>query len=107
MLKFWVIDTKAKIAPQSTYEQDGSEWYYGRSIAPETSEDKAVDLLKATLKKKHVEVETIISVVDYSSRVWDTEDDELYETVESYEKSKLNNEVITGVFASSMYLEGD
>lgn len=105
MSTFWVVDTKAKIAPDSSYEQDGSEWYYGRSIVPAKSAEEAIDLLKMALRDKHVEVDAILAVVDYSHQHWESDDDELYETVESYEKSKANNEVVTGVFASGMYLE--
>ncbi|WP_444942891.1 hypothetical protein ACJJIK_12245 [Microbulbifer sp. ZKSA006] len=105
MSKFWVVDTKSKIAPESSYEQDGSEWYYGRSIVPAKSAEDAIDLLKMALRDKHVEVDTILAVVDYSHQSWESDDDELYETVESYEKSKANNDVVTGVFVSGMYLE--
>lgn len=105
MSKFWVVDTKAKIASESSYEQDGSKWYYGRSIVPAKSAEEAIDLLKMALRDKHVEVDVILAVIDYSHQSWESDDDELYETVESYEKSKANNEVVTGVFASGMYLE--
>jgi hypothetical protein len=105
MSTFWVVDTKAKIAPDSSYEQDGSEWYYGRSIVPAKSAEEAIDLLKMALRDKHVEVDAILAVVNYNHQQWESDDDELYETVESYEKSKANNEVVTGVFASGMYLE--
>ncbi|MGI9280753.1 MAG: hypothetical protein ACR2PX_14185 [Endozoicomonas sp.] len=105
MLTFWVIDTKAKIEPASTYEQDGSQWYYGRSIVPAKSIEEAVSLLRTELKDKYVEIEAVLAIVDYGYKVWDSEVDELYETIESYEKSKAKNEVITGVFASGMYLE--
>lgn len=105
MHTFWVIDTKAKIEPASTYEQDGSQWYYGRSIVPAESVEEAVSLLRAALKEKYVEVEEVLAVVNYDDKSWDSDDDELYETIESYEKSQENIEVITGVFASGMYLE--
>lgn len=105
MSKFWVVDTKAKIAPESSYEQDGSKWYYGRSIVPARSAEEAIVLLKMALRDKYVEVNDVIAVVDYSHKSWESVNDELYETVESYEKSKANNEVVTGVFASGMYLE--
>ncbi|WP_444919328.1 hypothetical protein ACJJID_00040 (plasmid) [Microbulbifer sp. CnH-101-G] len=105
MSVFWVIDTKAKIFPESSYEQDGSKWYYGRSIVPAGSIEEAIDLLRSALKDKYVEVESVLSIVDYSHQTWDSEDDELFETIESYEKSKTHHEVVTGVFASGMYLE--
>lgn len=105
MSTFWVVDTKAKIAPESTYEQDGSKWYYGRSIVPADSIEEALILLRSALKGKHVEIDKILSIVDYNHRIWDSENDELYETIESYEKSKVNKDTVTGVFASGMYLE--
>ncbi|WP_062266580.1 hypothetical protein [Endozoicomonas arenosclerae] len=105
MLTFWVIDTKAKIQPASSYEQDGSQWYFGRSIVPAESVEEAVSLLRTALNDKYVEIDSILAVVSYDHKTWDSEDDELYETVESYEKSKEANEVVTGVFASGMYLE--
>ncbi|MCW8128151.1 hypothetical protein [Microbulbifer halophilus] len=107
MSKFWVIDTKAKIAPESSYEQDGSEWYYGRSIVPARSAEEAIDLLKMALRDKHVEVNAVLAVVEYAHQSWNSDNDELYETVENYEKSKASNEVVTGVFASGMYLESE
>ncbi|WP_444905438.1 hypothetical protein ACJJIQ_09640 [Microbulbifer sp. ANSA003] len=107
MSRFWVVDTKAKISPESTYEQDGSKWYYGRSIVPAKSAEEAIEILKMALRDKHVEVDAILAVVDYSHKSWDSDDDDLYETLESYEKSKATNEVVTGVFASGMYLESE
>ena len=107
MLTFWVIDTKVKIEPASTYEQDGSKWYYGRSIVPAESVEEAISLLRTALKEKFVEINAILAVVSYEHKAWESDGDELYETLESYEKSKVNNEVVTGVFASGMYLESE
>lgn len=105
MSTFWVIDTKAKIAPESTYEQDGSEWYYGRSIVPAKSAEEALELLKVALKEKRIEIDATLAIVNYDHQTWESDDDELYDTEESYEQAKENNEVVTGVFASGMYLE--
>lgn len=105
MEKFWVADTKAKISSESSYEQDGSEWYYGRSVVPARSAEDAISILKMALRDKHVEIEAVLAVVDYTHQNWDSDDDDLYDTVESYEKSKAKNQVVTGVFASGMYLE--
>ncbi|MCH9692676.1 MAG: hypothetical protein K0U59_11565 [Gammaproteobacteria bacterium] len=105
MSTFWVVDTKAKIAPESTYEQDGSKWYYGRSIVPADSIEEALTLLRAALKNKHVVIESVLSIIDYNHSTWDSEKDELHETIETYEKAKAHNEVVTGSFASGMYLD--
>jgi len=105
--KYWVIDSKAKILPHSTYEQDGSDWYYGRSVVPANSVEAAIDLLKMALRDKHVELDCLLAVIEFGHQKWESEKDELYETLESYEKAVQTNEVVTGVFASSSYLEGE
>ncbi|ROS05391.1 hypothetical protein EDC56_0921 [Sinobacterium caligoides] len=107
MTEFWVIDTKVKVSPESSYEQDGSEWYYGRSVVPARSVEEAIQLLSRSLKAKHVYIENILAVINYDHQNWNSVDDEQYKTTESYEKSKEKNDVVTAVLASGLYLEAE
>jgi hypothetical protein len=100
MPRFWVVDTKAKILPGSSFEQDGSDFYYGRSVVPADTFDSAVKELIETLKAHCVEVVDVSSVVDYSTRAWDSEHDDFFDTKYSYEVSKETNSIRVGVFAS-------
>ena len=100
MSRFWVVDTKAKILPGSSFEQDGSDFYFGRSIVPAETFDSAVKALIEVLKENCVEVVDVSSVVDYSTRAWDSESDDFFDTQHSYEVSKETNSIRVGVFAS-------
>lgn len=105
MPTFWVVDVIAEILPGSTFEQDGSDWYRGRSVVPAESVNEALDKLTSELKSDCVDITRVVSIVDYSDKSWDSEDDEFYETIDSYEKALRTNEIALGIFASSTYLK--
>ena len=100
MSRFWVVDTKAKILPGCSFEQDGSEFYFGRSVVPADTFESAVKALIELLKENYVEVIDVSAVVDYSTKKWDSEHDEFFNTQYSYEVSKETNSIRIGVFAS-------
>ncbi|MFA0813958.1 hypothetical protein [Microbulbifer epialgicus] len=102
---FWVIDTKVKVLPQSSLPQDGSTFYFGRSIVPDESRENAVARLTAALEEDFMLVEEVSRVATYDSQQWDTEADEDYETKESYEEAKQTGEIVFGCFASELSME--
>ncbi len=105
MVAFWVVDVIAEILPGSTFEQDGSDWYRGRSVVPAENVNEALDKLTRELKSDCVSIIRVVSIVDYADKSWDSDDDEFYETIDSYEKALKTNEISLGIFASSSYLE--
>ncbi|BBM00190.1 hypothetical protein [Microbulbifer sp. GL-2] len=102
---FWVIDTKVKVLPQSSLPQDGSTFYFGRSIVPDESRENAVARLTATLEEDFMLVEEVSRVATYDSQQWDTEADEDYETKESYEEARQTGGIVFGCFASELSME--
>jgi len=54
MSNFWVVDTKCKVLPQSALPQDGSTYYYGRSVVPAESKDAAIENLASLLKEHDI-----------------------------------------------------
>lgn len=105
MSKYWVVDTKAKVLSASSFEQDGSEFYFGRSIVPAETANIAVKALSELLKENHVEVVEVIAAVDYHSKSWDSDHDDFYDTDESYEEAKSSNSIRLGIFASETTLK--
>lgn len=106
MTIYWVIDTKLKVLPQSSVPQDGSTYYLGRSIVPEGSMESAVARLSSALEEDHIILEEVSNIVDYESRQWNSEEDEDFETNESYEEAKNTGSIAFGCFTSE-YSLGD
>lgn len=102
---FWVIDTKVKVLPQSSLPQDGSTFYFGRSIVPDASKESAVTRLTDALEDDFMIVEEASRVVTYNSQRWDSEADEDFETNESYEKAEQTGKIVFGCFSSELSLE--
>lgn len=105
MSTLWVIDTKVRVLPKSSLPQDGSTYYFGRSVVPEDSKEEAVAKLTAALEEDFMIVEEVSSAVDYESKSWDSEMDEDFETNESLEKAKLTGNIMLGCFVSELSLE--
>lgn len=106
MLKFWVVDTKITMSPKSSINFDGYDgFYYGRSIVPSESIGKAIVDLTSSLKKDYIEVVEVIAVVDYISKTWDSDKDELFSTKDSYEVSLATNSIRLGSFISEETLK--
>lgn len=105
MSKYWVVDTKAKVLSASSFEQDGSEFYFGRSVVPADSIDDAIKALTELLKEDHVEVIEVTAAVDYSSKSWDSDHDDFYDTDDTYEEAKASNNIHLGIFASETTLK--
>ncbi len=106
MSTFWVIDTKVKVLPQSSLPQDGSTFYFGRSIVPADSKELAISTLSAELESDFMLVEEISDALDYESRSWNSEADEEFETEDSYQKAKLTGNIALGCFVSELSMEG-
>ncbi|KEQ17064.1 hypothetical protein [Endozoicomonas numazuensis] len=105
MFKYWVIDTKVKVLPNSSLPQDGSKYYYGRSIVPDDSKDQAVFRLTSALEEDFILVEDVSSVVLYENNAWNSDKDEDYETVESFERAKTTGNIEFGCFISELSME--
>jgi len=106
MPTFWIIDTKVQVLPKSSLPQDGSNYYFGRSVVPEDSKEEAIAKLTAALEEDFMTVVEVTSAVDHESKIWDSKEDEDFETNESLEKSKLTGNIELGCFISELSLEG-
>ncbi len=104
-MEYWVIDIKVKVLPQSSLPQDGSTYYYGRSIVPDTSKNEAISRLTAQLESEYIIVDEVLNAVPYQSKLWDSEEDEDFETNESFESAKETGEIELGCFASELSME--
>jgi hypothetical protein len=98
MSNLWVVDTKCKVLPTSAIPQDGSLFYYGRSVVPADSEGAAVKLLTEALEENHILIETVISSVLYDDGHW--KDDDEFEVHNSCEDARQTNEIELGCFVS-------
>ncbi|WLQ16568.1 hypothetical protein O5O45_11615 [Hahella aquimaris] len=98
MSLFWVVDTKCKVTPESTLPQDGSAYYYGRSLVPAQSREEAIENLTRYLADDGILVEEVQSAVLYENGHWDAVDE--FELPQSYADAKLNNEIEIGCFIS-------
>lgn len=101
---YWVIDTKLKVLPQSSIPQDGSPYYLGRSIVPEDSMESAVARLASALEEDHIILAEVSNIVDYESQQWNSEEDEDFETNESYREAKKTGAIAFGCFTSKSSL---
>lgn len=104
MSEFWVVDTKCKVLPQNPLPQDGSNYYYGRSVVPAGSKEDAIEKLRDSLKIHHILVDAILAAVIYEEGIW-TEDDE-FEVQTSIEDAKASNEIELGSFVSEKSYKG-
>lgn len=102
---YWVVDTKVKVLPKSSIPQDGSTYYFGRSIVPEDSKESAIAKLTSALEEDHIILEEVSSIADYESKQWNSEADDNFETNESYEEAKKTGDIAFGCFASEYSLE--
>lgn len=104
MSKFWVVDTKCKVLPQSALPQDGSAYYYGRSVVPAESRERAIEQLVAALKEQYILVDAVLATVVYEDGLWD--DDE-FEVQANFEKASNTNEIEIGCFLSEKSMKGN
>ncbi|GAA6168119.1 hypothetical protein [Sessilibacter corallicola] len=105
MLVYWVIDTKVKVLPESTLTLDGSEYYYTRSVAPSETKESAVMNLTSLLEEKSIVIAEVLSISDYESKIWNSEQDEDFETIESFEKSRATGQISIGCVVSELSME--
>lgn len=97
MFSFWVIDTKCKVLPQCTLPQDGSAYYYGRSVVPAESKEVAVEKLISLLKGQDILAEVVLACIRYEDDDWSDDD---FEVQLSFEKASNTNEIEIGCFVS-------
>jgi len=105
MPAFWVIDTRCQVLPQSALPQDGSAYYYGRSVVPAESKESAIEKLVAALKEQDILVETVLATVVYEDGLWD--DDDEFEVQASFEEASDSNEIEIGCFLSEKSMKGN
>lgn len=98
MVDFWVVDTKCKVLPQSALPQDGSTYYYGRSVVPAESKEVAIEKLASALKGQDILIETVLATVVYENGSWDKNDD--FEVQISFEEASSTHEIGLGSFVS-------
>ena len=103
MSNFWVIDTKCKVLPESPLPQDGSAYYYGRSVVPAESKETAIENLTSALKKQDILVESVLASVSYQDGRWDEDDD--FEIRVSFEEASHTGEIQIGSFVSEKSLK--
>ena len=97
MTDFWVIDTKCKVSPESGLPQDGSEFYYGRSVVPAENEKIAISKLRELLKSHKIIIDKVLESIIYENGFWE---DDKFDVHNSYEESKAENSVELGCFLS-------
>lgn len=102
---YWVIDTKVHIDPRSSFPQDGSSFYLGRSVVPGTSKEKAIEKLKSAFEENLITVEEVIRSVDYESQSWNSETDADFKTESTFNAAKSSNDLALGHFLSEFWLE--
>lgn len=98
MPHFWVVDTKCKVLPESVIPQDGSQFYYGRSVVPASSREAAVEQLIIALKESGILVDTVLVTVPYQEGEWSDDDD--FEVHLSFEEASITNTIELGCFVS-------
>lgn len=100
---YWVIDSKCKVLPQSALPQDGSAFYYGRSVVPAESEELATKNLISLLQEQDILVESVLKIAVYEKGLWADDDD--FEVHLSYEDACDTNEIQIGCFVSEKSLK--
>lgn len=100
MPSLWIVDTKVSIAPESSFETDGSDHYYGRSVVPAGNSEQAIESLRAAMKEDHIEILEVREVTNSSSQNWDSELDDFFDTVYSIEIATTTGKLQLGMFAS-------
>lgn len=104
MQTVWVIDTKVSIAPKCSFETDGSDHYYGRSFVPASTREQAIESLRNVLKENPVEILEVTGVAISTSREWDSELDEFFDTAYNVETAAATSKLQIGIFASGIEL---
>ncbi len=97
MTDFWVIDTKCKVSSESGLPQDGSDFYYGRSVVPAENKDIAVSKLRELLKSHKIVIERVLASVTYENGNWSGDE---FDVHDSYEQAKAENSIELGCFLS-------
>lgn len=98
MSNFWVIDTKCRVLPQSALPQDGSVYYFARSVVPAESREVAIEKLTGLLKEQDILVESVLEGILYENGNWADDDD--FEVQLSFEEASNSNEIELGCFIS-------
>lgn len=98
MANLWVIDTKCTVSPQSSLPQDGSLFYYGRSVVPAVSKVRAIEQLTQALREDHMHIEDILNAVRADDGNWSADDD--FEVYDSIAEAKATNAIALGCFVS-------
>ena len=97
MPEFWVIDIKCKALPNSPLPQDGSEYYFSRSVVPGTSKDEAVEMLIEHLKYENIIVDKMLETIRYEDGDWSNDE---YNVKDSFEDAQESHEIEPGCFVS-------
>lgn len=88
---------------QSFISGKSSAYYYGRSVVPAESRERAIEILVAALKEQDILVETVLATVVYEDGLWD--DDE-FDVQASFEEAKNTNEIEIGCLLSEKSMKG-
>ncbi|MCX2678388.1 hypothetical protein OOZ15_00400 [Galbibacter sp. EGI 63066] len=99
MPKYWVIDTKVRVLPRSSLPQDGSDYYFVRSVVLDSSKDNAIDRLRLTLEEDFIYIDEIIIAVDYESENWDTHLED-FDIKNTFELVQASDDIYLGCFIS-------
>jgi NADH:ubiquinone oxidoreductase subunit C len=77
---------------------------YTRSVVPSKTEE-AINKLKHLLEEKSIILSEVLSIPTYDSRTWNSEEDEGFETVYSFENSKTTGETSIGCVVPELSME--
>lgn len=97
MQEFWVIDTKCKVSQNSPMPQDGSKYYFGRSVVPAASKSEAIEMLSQYLKHDCIYIEETLGAIRYEDGNWSNDD---YDVKDSFDDAQASNEIELGCFIS-------
>lgn len=107
MPNIWVISTKLYVSEKSSIPQDGSRFYFGRSIVPSHSKEAAINDLTLKLNDDFIDIEKIVDVVEYGSKAWNSAEDDDFETNESYLDALETGSIALGCFISELSMEAE
>lgn len=74
-------------------------------MVPSETEEEAVNSLKGLLEEKSIILSEVLSISVYESKTRNSEEDEDFETVSSFERSKSSGEISIGCVVSELSME--
>jgi hypothetical protein len=98
MQNLWMIKTRCHVQPESELPQDGSDFYYGRSVSPAQTQAQAIEQLREYLAANQIFVQDVLDVQLVDPKQLPTDDD--FDICESIQESTTTGEIALGCFLS-------